>query len=877
MTPEQWQAAKDIFAKALELPVEVRAEFVAEECGNDELVQQEVAALLKAHDDTDNLLEQHAFDLTSVQGKSYTGRVFGSYRIVRELGRGGMGAVFLAERDDDVYRQQVAIKVIRQPVADAALEHRFQRERKILALLNHPHIAHLLDGGVSVDGYSYFVMEYVEGEPLLSHVEKHRLNLKERLQLFLKICSAVAYAHRNLVIHRDLKPSNIIIRNDGEPKLLDFGLAKILDESIGDSSQTATAFRAFTPSYASPEQIRGRNITTASDVYSLGILLYELLTNERPFKVDDKSLEEILKEISEQEPTRPSEVLSRHWSLADEPNQPEAQKLVRNPSLLKGDLDNIVLMALRKEPERRYSSVEQLASDIERHLKQLPVVARPNTLQYRASRFLSRNKVAALASAVVLIALIAGLTMALWQASIARAERDRAETRFNDVRKLSNSLLFEIAPKIEHLQGSTEARELLVQRALEYLNRLANESQSDPQLQSELASAFEKIGDLQGNPNKPNLSDFAGAIDSYEKAGEIRRKLPFTPENQKLRARNYHESAAIRFVQNDHQGSLKDSEEAMKIYEQLVAEQPDSFELRTALIEAQVDYAQTFSSNNQYAVAVPLFQKVLHELAELDQSNRETRRLTVRTSAFLGNALSWDGKQAEAEQQMSLAVAGAEKLMANAGNHSAILKTVWRVYMLASSIYEGTDDKTSLKFAREALSVASLAGIYDFADTQAKHNIAKSYSRIGIISITLGRQSEGLENLERAGSVLVSLSEREPKNQSYRHDLGRLYTRYGDAKIKENDLRGALHAFQQSVELFEKISQADEKNLLAQRDLAQSLKSVGKVHLDLKEPSMARQALEQSMAILNRLKAQNALGGFDNKLLADVEGALQKL
>ena len=361
MTPEQWQSVKEIFASALELPRAERAAFLASTCGRDEDLERELASLLAAHEDTDNVLEKHALDLPArLQEKALGGRSFGAYRIRRELGRGGMGAVFLAEREDEAYQRQVAIKIIRQTIPDAALEQRFQQEREILALLDHPHIAILHDAGVSEHGEPFFVMEYIEGQPVIDFARA--LPLPEKLNLFLKICSAVAYAHRNLVIHRDIKPSNILVTKDGQPKLLDFGLAKLLDQTAADETQTA--LRAFTPSYASPEQVRGEKITTASDVYSLGIVLYELLTNERPFQTDARTYDEILRQISEHEPAKPSEVISA--------GNPDSQSASRNQRLLKGDLDNIILMALRKEPERRYSTVEQFAQDLERYLQDLP-------------------------------------------------------------------------------------------------------------------------------------------------------------------------------------------------------------------------------------------------------------------------------------------------------------------------------------------------------------------------------------------------------------------------------------------------------------------------------------------------------------------------
>ncbi len=895
MPDDRWQRIEELFGAALEIEPDRRAAFLTSECGSDEALRRDVEALLASHKRAGNFIQTPAVDeaLTIIESPELTygkGQRIGPYEVIREIGRGGMGAVYLAVRADDEYKKRVAIKLIKRGMDSYDIIRRFRNERQILASLNHSNIARLLDGGTTQEGSPYFVMEYIEGLPLIDYCDAQHMSIAARLRLFQIICAAVQHAHQNLVVHRDLKPKNLLVTPDGEPKLLDFGIAKFLNPEMSAQTiaPTATAVRVMTRDYASPEQVRGQPITTASDIYSLGVLLYKLLTGHHPYQFKTPLLDEMERVICETTPLRPSDAIARIEEITtsdgetvrltpeevSRTRESEPQKLRRK---LSGDLDNIILMAMRKEPARRYKSVEQLSEDIERHLTGLPVIARKDTFVYRASKFVSRHKAGVAATLLVALAVIAGIIATLWQSHVARQQRDRAEKRFNDVRKLSNSLLFEIAPKIERLQGSTEAREILVARALEYLNSLAEESQSDTQLQSELASAYEKIGDLQGNPNRPNLSDFAGALASYEKANAIRRNLSGSAENLRRLAQIFRESAAIRFIQNDFNGSLQSSEEALKIYERLTADDPLSFELQTEFIKTQLEYGQTHSSNNQFAVAVPLFQKALTALEALDPTNRETRMLTARASAFLGNALSWDGRQQEAEAEMAKAVAAAEELFSEYPEDTNALLTVWRVYALASSVYEGTRDDTSLEFAGKALRVAEKSAASDPADMQARHNVAKTFSRVGIVSINLNRIGEGLSNLEMAERILLELMAREPKNLTYQNDLGRLYTRFGDAREKQNDLPGALRAFQKSADLFEKISRTDEKNLLAQRDLAQSLKSVGKAYLKLKNTEKARQALQTALEILNRLKERNALGGFDNKLLGEVQAAMKEL
>lgn len=438
MTPQEWQRVKDVFAAALEQPASRRAGVLRDALADDPRLLVEVESLLAAHDESVLIVETDAFDLAgrlNATAAQFVGRQFGSYRVIREIGRGGMGAVFLAERADGQFQQQVALKLIRYTLADAELEQRFRRERQILASLNHPNIARLLDGGVTEAGEPFLVMEYIEGEPLTQFAGRTHLGLRARLTLFVKVCSAVAYAHRNLVVHRDIKPSNVLITPGGEPKLLDFGLAKIVDHDLpeGAGMNTATALRALTPAYASPEQILGHTITTASDIYSLGVVLYELLTGQRPYHLEQKELKEIVRAIETTAPARPSDTVLRGLPAGKPgPSLPASSSTGLAPapvssSELRGDLDNIVLMALRKEPDRRYLSVEQFAGDVDRHLHGLPVLARPNTFSYRTSKFIGRNRVAVVAVSLVVLALIAGLSVALWQFRRAQRQTAKAE------------------------------------------------------------------------------------------------------------------------------------------------------------------------------------------------------------------------------------------------------------------------------------------------------------------------------------------------------------------------------------------------------------------------------------------------------------------
>lgn len=437
---DKWLRVDELFRLAAARPVNERNQFLAEACAGDPEVRREVESLLKFDGANGDFMELPAVVLvpdafTDHAGNNLSGRRIGRYRIQREVGRGGMGAVYEAWRDDEEFRQRVAIKLVKRGLGTDDILRRFRQERQILAALEHPNIARLLDGGTTDDGLPYLAMEFVEGLPVTQYCDQNKLSIDERLKLFLVVCSAVSYAHQHLVIHRDLKPGNVLVTSEGAPKLLDFGIAKLLGtESEARDGHTVTQFGVMTPEYASPQQVRGEQVTTATDVYSLGVLLYELLTGQRPYRLTSRSPDEVARVICEQEPTRPSRAIrdreTRRWGSGE--TQKPSSQVASSPcprvsaSGLKGDLDNIILRALRKEPERRYASVEQFAEDIRRHLDGLPVSARPDTFAYRSAKFVRRHRAGVTVVALVLIGLVIALATVAWQARVAARERDVA-------------------------------------------------------------------------------------------------------------------------------------------------------------------------------------------------------------------------------------------------------------------------------------------------------------------------------------------------------------------------------------------------------------------------------------------------------------------
>ncbi len=569
MTPEKFQRLDEIYQHASELPRPDRAAYLDQVCSGDPELRAEAEGLL-AQDTETHFLNQPAIDeartlLRAASDGDTTGRPLdelkpgervGPYRVEAEIGRGGMGVVYRASRVDGAFQQEVALKLTRRSAAGSGIADRFRRERQILALLNHPNIARILDGGATADGRPYYVMELVSGETVTDHCVKRGLPLRKRLDLFLQICSAVAHAHRILIIHRDLKPANIMVTAEGIVKLLDFGIAKIFQPDFDDPAQTrAAAGMMLTPDYASPEQVRGEPVTTGTDVYALGLILHEMLTGKRAQRVGSSAMPDVEKVVCRSNPTRPSET-----PLADS---------AYAPSALRGDIDNIVSKALRKDAADRYATVNQFGEDVERYLDGRPVAARRDSFLYRSGKFIARNKLAVSAAAAVVVSLGVGIGVAMWQARIARQH-------FEAVRSLANSLIHEIDPLVASVPGTTKARHLIIQRSLEYLDRVSQTRAADPALLMEIAGAYQSIAAILGNRNRSNLGDYPGAMAAFRKALDLRRQAERIAPSEENRVRMAQAAARAARVYPDTEESLQLAKSAIAITEQLLLAHPGS-------------------------------------------------------------------------------------------------------------------------------------------------------------------------------------------------------------------------------------------------------------------------------------------------------------
>lgn len=645
MTPDEWLRIKTVFDAAADLAPEERGQFLAAACGSDRELLSEVQSLLESLENAGDFIEAPAPNAELAPDPAFhTGTSIGPYRIVQVIGEGGMGMVYQAVRVDDLYRKLVALKVVRRGLYSGVAIRKFETERHILAHLDHPNIAKLLDGGTTEDGQPYFVMDFIAGTPIDEHCDHEKLSIRDRLRLFLTVCSAVQYAHQNFVVHRDIKPGNILVTMpEGAIRLLDFGVAKLLDPEAEAPEDTTSVVQMMTPEYASPEQLHNRTVTTASDTYSLGVLLYVILTGHKPFVFPSRSIQEICDVIRDMEPRRPSAVVLLQETTASgrvlTPGAIGTARGLRPDRLakaLEGDLDNILLLSLRREPERRYPSVEQLAGDIERYLTGQPVSARDDTFAYRATKFVGRHQGAVIAASLAVFLLIAGTVTTSIEARIATRERERAERRFNDVRRVANSLLFDVNDAIRELPGSGPARQLIVTKALEFLDHLAPDSGDDRELQHELAAAYERVGDVQVQVENPK-----GAVASYRKALGIREALavarPVDPDAGQELLPTYGKLSDLLWREGDRGAALAYSKKLVTLSEGLAAAPGAGAPDRIRLAASYLDFgykAGGAAGREDCRKAV----RILDELLRADPSDVRLQRLVrvakERTAEF---------------------------------------------------------------------------------------------------------------------------------------------------------------------------------------------------------------------------------------------------
>lgn len=823
MTPERYHQVKSLFQLVLEQPPPDRPAFLERACGADRELFSQVRELLRSDSTSEDFLEKPAItpiskvlaDAAADLQDSIPSHI-GPYAIQRPLGSGGMGAVYLAVRDDQSYQRQVAIKIIRKGMESERILQRFRRERQIIASLDHPNIARLLDGGATDDGRPYIVMEYVEGMPIDAWCDQRRLNIEQRLRLFLQVCEAIHYAHQNLIIHRDIKPGNILVRPDGTVKLLDFGIAKLMnpDLAVAATEKTATSMRLMTPQYASPEQVKGEPVTTASDVYLLGIVLYELLSGHRPYEVKGDATLEVIRAVGQSEPQCPSEAIFRvtEKMLSDGRLQVTKNALLVSGSRersaadllkkLQGDIDSIALKSLRRNPAQRYQSAAQLAEDIRSYLSKLPVSSRAESPSYRIKLFLRRNTAFALTAAAAALLLVAVTVVAVWQATIARQERVRAETRFEEVRKMSNALLFDVQEALAPLPGTTPARRLLVQKALEYLGNLTRETGADDTLRRELAAGYIRVGHLQGNPNFANLGDAAGATASYNKAiallDEILKRDPGNKQAASDMAGALEALADMQTIAGDSAGAIQTLRRAVALREQSGA-------APAVLSASRHNLAVALSNTGDQQEALALAQKA-HEAA------------------------------------MGLTGAGAQRQMAI--SHGKI-----------GTVYVRTGDKSHAgTHYREALRLHEQLADSDPVAARPKRDLSFALEDLADFETRAGQPAAAAPLYLRSLQLRRQLAASDPQNLQARRDLAY-------ALLKQGAADDALESFRQLAAL-------DATNVLARRDLALAWEKKGTTLLQAGNAAAAATAYRSLLDASREWVSRDPGNPFANHLLA---------
>jgi eukaryotic-like serine/threonine-protein kinase len=809
VTSTYWERLNGVFQDALALPAHQRADFVSRTCADDPALAAEAALLVSAHSREEGLMEEPAIVgaglWTSDEPPALAGRRFGAYRVLHEIGRGGMGAVYLAERADGAFEQRVALKLIKRGMDSDQVLARFRAERQILASLEHANIARLLDGGASDDGQPFFVMEYIDGRRIDEYVETGRLSIAARLQLWLHVSAAVSYAHQHLVVHRDIKPANILVTGDGTPKLLDFGIARLLDPNV-DAASTLTELRMLTPEYASPEQIDGRHATTASDVYSLGVVLYELLTGRSPYNARSRSAKDIAEAIGTTEPVRPS-------LAAAETDAGTARRL-------RGDLDTILLTALRKEPARRYASVEQFAGDVRRHLDGLPVRARPDTFGYRAGKFVRRHRTAVAAATLVGLALITGTIGVAWEAREARAAQARAERRFNDVRQLAHAVLFDYHDAIKDVAGTTPIQERLVRDGLRYLDTLALEARGDRSLQRELAAAYQRVGDVQGGSRTANLGDTKGAIESYGKAEQILATL-LTADS---------------------------------------ADEPS----RRALAQTLVDLGSLQFDTGDVAGALALARRAQAVLAPLAGRPIDPglRLQLGATDDLLGVLLLETGDARASAERHRIAIARFEAAPAPERATAALRRALSVAYQhLSDALAQIDGDAASLESLQRtrALRAGLVAEFPDNADYQ--HLLGTADYWIGLVFADMGRYREALARFRSKLPVDSSLVASDPRNAANRSALAFDLVRVGDMLLKLGKPKDALAIYQQSLAIRSTDLAADSTNVDKRFQLVESQTSLCRAAAAL-APTRADQECERAARLMDQTRLDPTNAGF---------------
>lgn len=799
MTPARWEKAGELFHEALELPGSERREWLRRVCAEDTEMLEEVESLLGSDSDgAGKILESQIKPAFTALVRATMPERAGPYRLVRELGRGGMGTVYLGERDDDEYQTKVAIKLVRRGMDTGIILNRFYRERQTLARLQHPNIARLLDGGTTAEGEPYIVMEFIEGEKITDYCQEHELTTGRRLELFLDVCKAVDYAHRQFVVHRDLKPGNILVDRTGAVKLLDFGICKLLQaQAVGGDETAEFGPTPLTPDYSSPEQIRGEATTIVSDVYSLAAVLYELLTGVKPHKIAEYTLRGIERGICEEAIAKPSTV-SKSRALSRQ---------------LQGDLDNILLKALQKDPGRRYETIEQFAGDIRRHLAHQPVQARPDTLAYRTGKFVRRRHGLVVSAALVLLTLLAGVLVSMRSARI-------ANENLQLVRQLSNTFVFDVYDAVRDLPGSTRARQLIVQTGLNYLDNLTRNAGRDVGLQLELAAAYRRIGDVQGAVMAANLGDTASAMASYGKAMVLLEAVlaqDAAQEKALSQMLDLHRAmgAVLEYTKNP-QEAIAAYRKSEKLAESIRQRTPTDSGVLTHLAFTHSALGRALYRAGDLPAARESYvraKELLEPLIAADSANRSLQASLATAYSGLGQSDARMGRMEQALDGYRKAVAVREKLVALDGANVNYQRGLMIAYSSVGDVLGNPnlpnlgDTVRAVEAYEKMVGVARRVHEADPADQRARGDYGMALSRVAQL-LPESRSRERIQTLRQAIELLQEVARLDPQNVDARSNMAANYNFLGDAYQQFGEDEEAVETYRAGLAIAEPILKA---------------------------------------------------------------------
>jgi serine/threonine protein kinase/tetratricopeptide (TPR) repeat protein len=818
----------ETLGEALELPPKDRPALLDRTCRDQPDVRAEVERLLRVEAEAPDAIPTEHGTKELAEALAPLKQV-GPYKIIRTIGKGGMGEVFLAEQEHPV-RRNVALKIVRLGMDSRQIVNRFTSERQALAMMNHPHVAHVYDAGATESGRPYFVMEFVDGLPITFFCDQHRLSTRQRLELMIDVCQAVHHAHTKGILHRDLKPSNVLVVAPGHgqkplAKVIDFGIAKALNPVVGPDQVTMlteTGLLMGTPEYISPEQAEGSlDVDTRSDVYSLGVLLYQLLTGSLPMQRkagQDLSYNEVLRLIREVEPPRPS---TRIGKLDDDTSQNLASLRKCDTTVLRkqlrGDLDWITLKALEKDREHRYESAAELASDIERHLHDQPVIAGPPTTTYRVKKFVRRNRGVVITAALVALALVGGMIGTGWQAIVARratgeanSQKLIAQKRFDELRKLVGSSLFEIDEAMT-TQGPTKARQLLVQTSLRYLDSLARESQ-DPQLQRELMQGYVQVGQVQFYPGMPNLGDPHGALQSYRKAREIAdARVAAAPDDRQLLkdkvvVLTHLAEAQTELGQNDD--ALKSFGDAIALCDTLAQSDPDPTLVRRNIAVLMHKMQTVYRRMGDTAKALDMAEKslALREKLLVEKPGNPTLRRDLFASHETLAALKANlGLPADAVQHCNYAIQYTQAaLKAQPSNPMTVRDASLASQRLAEMLVMVGRPGAALAPADEGIALHTRIFESDKSNYENKRDLANALGVRGETLLALGRSTDALESFQKSLELRMELGQTNPSDETVSRGIAR--ARHGIAQCLRE--LGKLDEAQSQVEQARQIHEA---------------------------------------------------------------------